>query len=110
MPDDRDNDEDGISISSEASALVTSGNQSLAEVLAEWNMEVRDFIILSFVADQGPIASRNLARMIGIDLQMANQSVALLASAGFIEADGTLDRLRVTKTGERLAQEMLQQI
>lgn len=110
IADDRDSVGDGISISGEASALVTSGNASLAGVLAEWDMEVRDFIVLSFIADQGPIGCRSLGRMIGIDLQTTNKSVALLANAGFVEASGTLDRLRVTSAGERLAQEMLQQI
>lgn len=110
MPDGYGNGDDGISISGEASALVTSGSPSLAGVLAKLNLEVRDFIVLSFVADQGPIAESKLARMIGIDLQTVNKSVALLASAGLIQADGAIERLRVTEAGGELAQEMLQQI
>jgi DNA-binding MarR family transcriptional regulator len=110
MPDDSGTGEDGISISGEASALVTSESPTLAGMLAKLNLEVRDFIVLSFVADQGPIAGSNLARMIGIDVQTVNKSVALLASAGLIEADGAIERLRVTRAGGELAQAMLQQI
>ncbi len=69
MSDDNPKSDDAdISLSGRAIALAIVENDSLAMVLQESGMKLREFIVLSFVSDQGPLNIDRLARLIGIDL------------------------------------------
>lgn len=103
-------EEESISISREASALATSLSPSLAGIVARCNLEVRDFIVLSFIADQGAIDCESLARMTGLDLPMTTRSVQTLVNSGFVELEGTSGRFRVTAPGRDIAKKVMEQI
>jgi len=104
-----------ISISGNATALAIANNDSLASVLRESGMQMRDFIVLSFVSDQGPIAGKSLARLVAIDLESTLLCIRGLVDAGFLEvrddpSNPAENDVMATAQGNRVAQRILGQI
>lgn len=75
------------SISGRAAALYFSSDPSLAQLLTSHGIKVRDFILLSFLSDQGPLALAQLARLLSIDPSSVLKSVKRLAAAGLVIRD-----------------------
>ena len=54
-------------------------------------MELREFIVLSFVSDQGPINVVRLAKLIGLDLDTTSGCIGSLIDAGLLVSDVLAD-------------------
>ncbi len=68
MTDDkRDDKTAGNSISGRSAALYFEQDPSLASVLVSHGIRVRDFIMLSFLSDQGPMSVTQLSHAVGIE-------------------------------------------
>jgi DNA-binding MarR family transcriptional regulator len=72
------------SISEQSASLFVSQDDSLAALLLEHGIRVRDFVILSFLADQGSMCIVQLARVIGIEPIRIIESLQRLAAAGLV--------------------------
>ncbi len=115
MSDDNPKSDDlDISLSGQAIALAVPENDSLAMVLQESGMELREFIVLSFVSDQGPLNIDRLARLIGIDLDTTSHCIRRLVNAGLLAidvlADATESDVVATDLGNRIARKILSQL
>ncbi len=107
--------EASISISGNATALAIANNDALASVLLDSGMQMRDFIVLSFVSDQGPITAKCLARLVGIDLQSTLLCIRGLVDAGFLKKRKSLSipaeaDVIATELGDRVADRIIGQI
>ena len=60
-------DKNGDSISGMSAELFISKDDSLASLLLNHGIKVRDFILLSFLSDQGPMSVIRLARVVGLN-------------------------------------------
>ena len=111
--DPRNGDTD-ISIAGRAIALAVAQNDSLAAVLQASGMELRDFIVLSFVSDQGPIDTERLARLIGLDRDTTLRCIERLIAAGLVVSDVFADAVSgdvvTTDDGNRLAKKISSQL
>ena len=58
---------DDDSISGLSAAYFISKDDSLASLLLNHGIKVRDFILLSFLSDQGPLNIARLARIAGLE-------------------------------------------
>ena len=52
------------SISGGSAALYLSRDPSIAQLLVSYGVTVRDFILVSFLSDQGPLSVNQLARIV----------------------------------------------
>ena len=111
---DPKSDDEDISLSGRAIALAVAENDSLGTVLHESGMELREFIVLSFVSDQGPINVVRLARLIGIDLNTTSPCIDRLINAGLLVsdvlADATESDVVATDLGNLVAEKILSQL
>lgn len=111
---DPKSDDADISLTGRAIALAVAENDSLAEVLQTSGMELRDFIVLSFVSDQGPIDTERLARLIGLDRDTTLRCIEGLINVGLLVSDVFADAVSgdvvTTDDGNRLAKEILSQL
>ncbi len=80
-------DTSDISLSGQAIALAVSDNDSLAAALAESGMKMRDFIVLSFVSDQGSITTSHIGRLVGLDMPTTMSCIGRLTEAGLVYSD-----------------------
>jgi DNA-binding MarR family transcriptional regulator len=107
-------DDEDISLTGRAIALAVAENDSLGEVLQESGMEMPEFIVLSFVSDQGPISCVRLARLIGLDLDATSRCISRLTNAGLLVsdvlADPTESDVVATDPGNRIAEKLLSQL
>ena len=60
-------------------------DDSLAELIHKNCIEVRDFIILSFVCDQGELVAEQIAQMLGISLSKTRYCIDRLIEANLIQ-------------------------
>ena len=77
----------GISISGRSAALYFKHDPSLAALLVSHGIRVRDFIMLSFLADQGPMSVTQLSRAISIEPETLLNGMKRLSAAGLIVWD-----------------------
>ncbi len=88
MTDDkRDDKTAGNSISGRSAALYFEQDPSLASVLVSHGIRVRDFIMLSFLSDQGPMSVTQLSHAVGIEPEILSNGMARLSAAGLIVRD-----------------------
>lgn len=77
-------------------------------------MELREFIVLSFVSDQGPLNTRRLARPIGLDIDMTSRCTRTLVNAGLLRnsvfANTTENIVFATNLGSLVAKKLLDQL
>jgi len=59
-------------------------DDSLASLLLNRGIHVRDFIVLSFLSDQGPMSTSQLARVVGIEPEKVLLSSKRLSAAGLV--------------------------
>lgn len=115
MSDDNPkSDDENISLSGRAIALAIAEYDSLGAILQESGMEMREFIVLSFVSDQGPINVVRLAKLIGIDLDTTSRCIGRLINAGLLVGDvlavATESDVVATDLGNLVAEKILSQL
>lgn len=104
------------SISGASAALFFANDDSLASLLLNHGIKVRDFILLSFLSDQGPLSILRLARVVGIEPEMILRSLRRLSAANLVvrEPMSTEDPFesvaRLTTRGEDIAGRISEQI
>jgi len=72
------------SISGMSAALFVTKDDSLASLLLNHGIKVRDFILLSFLCDQGPMSILRLARVVGVEPEKTLRALRRLSSANLI--------------------------
>jgi len=106
--DDKSNKDDD-SISGQSAAFFISKDDSLASLVLNHGIKVRDFIMLSFLSDQGPMSVVRLARVVGIEPEKTLRGLRRLSAANLVlrEPASTEDELesiaRLTSRGEEIA-------
>lgn len=111
-----DSDKNGNSIAGNSASHFVTGDDSLASLLLNHNIEVRDFIVLSFLSDQGSMSILRLSRVVGIEPQKALESIKRLAVASLVlrtptESDAVYESAaRLTARGERIASKISTQL
>ena len=113
--DDRPPDNDD-SISGASANLFFAKDDSLAALLLNHGIKVRDFILLSFLSDQGPMSILRLARVVGIEPAMTLRSLRRLSAASLVlrepvSTGNKFDSIaRLTSRGEDIAGRISEQI
>ena len=101
------------SICEEALERFSKSDDSLAELIEENHIEVRDFMILSFVCDQNELAVEQLMRVLGLSRSTVVRCVERLQTAGLIrysqvgETAEASDRVSPTAPGRTITQRIL---
>ena len=84
----------------------TSLDDSVAEMIKKNCVEVRDFIILSFVYDQNELDVRQIARILGLSRTKTRVCVDRLIEANLVEYTDTQSTdsspIRLTQTGQQV--------
>ena len=75
---------EAMSVADCPAALFISEDPSLASTLISHGIRVRDFLLLSLLADQGPMSIAQLSRSLRIEPERVANSLKLLADAGFL--------------------------
>lgn len=75
------------SISEQSAALFVTQDGSLASLLLKHGIKVRDFVLLSFLADTGPMTVLQLARITGNEPERVARSLKRLSAAGLLLRD-----------------------
>ena len=97
------------SISGGSAAMYFAHDPSLADLLNAHGIGVRDFMLVSFLSDQGPLTIRRLAGILSIDSAEVVASARRLASAGLVFNDqlgdekGSASIIRLTPQGLEIA-------
>ena len=97
------------SISGRSAALYFSHDSSIAPLLVSHGIKVRDFILVSFLSDQGPMTLLQLARIVSIDPRDLLKSVKRLTAAGLVMRDlvstdpNSESTVRLTSRGQDIA-------
>jgi DNA-binding MarR family transcriptional regulator len=109
-------DKNGDSISGMSAELFISKDDSLASLLLNHGIKVRDFILLSFLSDQGPMSVERLARVVGLGSDDTERGLKRLSNANLVIRDPMPreDRLesitKLTGRGEEIARRVANQI
>ena len=91
----------------------TQLDDSMADLIKKNSLDVREFIILSFVGDQGSLSTTQIAHILGLSQEKTGICIGRLIEAGLIQyKDGAKDadgkhQIQVTATGRRLTSRVL---
>jgi hypothetical protein len=113
LASDTKNDDLTTSICEAALTRFSESDDSLAGMIAQYAIEVRDFMLLSLLCDQESFDLDQLERAIGLDRESINQSIGRLDDAGLLSHNGfdpgivDLANVRTTVAGRVLAQRIL---
>jgi DNA-binding MarR family transcriptional regulator len=97
------------SISGMSAELFATKDDSLASLLLNHGIKVRDFILLSFLSDQGPMSVIRLARVVGIEPDKTDEGLRRLSAVNLVlrepaASNEKLDSVaRLTSRGEEIA-------
>ena len=93
-------DDASDSISGRSAALFVAEDPSVARLLSDHGIRVRDFILVSFLSDQGTLSIEQLARILCIRPDEVQNSIKRLTAAGLVVHEtAPLRSDRVTKVG-----------
>ena len=104
------------SISGMSAAHFITKDDSLASLLLNHGIKVRDFILLSFLSDQGSMSVARLARVAGIEPEGTLRGLKRLSAANLILREPTprnheLDSIaKLTGRGEEIAGRITDQL
>lgn len=104
------------SISGGSAVLYFSRDPSIAQLLVSYGVTMRDFILVSFLSDQGPLSVNQLARIVCIDPCDLQKSVTRLAIAGLVTRDpespnaAPSSNIRLTSHGQDIASRIEKQL
>jgi hypothetical protein len=113
VTDKRERASQSISICEEALYKFEVSDDSLAGVLRRHDISVRDFMLLSLVADQGCFEIEQLARALGLEKDAVKRCVRRLSAAALLGPDleapaGDVDsRVCASNMGKALARRIL---
>ena len=98
-----------------SSALYFPGDGDRPSILAQYGLNIRECIVLSFISDQGPMDVRQLSRVANLEPDMLLDSVDRLADAGFIarrtDARHSVDSFVIlTSRGQQIASSINEQL
>jgi len=91
-------------------------DNSLAELIRQASIEVRDFMLLSFVSDQGRLCSGQISQAFGFEPDETRSAIERLLKAQLIELDGFADNnredqcIRPTDNGRKVCQRILDDV
>ena len=80
----RNSRHDSPSIAGQSAANFIARDDSLAALLLHHGIKVRDFILLSFLSDQGPMSILRLSRVVGIEPAVALNSLKRLSAVNLV--------------------------
>jgi len=108
--DDNRNDPE-VSVSGRSAALYFANDPSVAQLLRRHGITIRDFILMSFLSDQGPLTVEQLARIVNIEPDSLLTSIRRLAAAELLVREppaagmrsGTEAVVRLTSRGQDIA-------
>jgi DNA-binding MarR family transcriptional regulator len=112
----RKSEHNNNSISGLSAEHFITKDDSLASLLLNHGIQVRDFILLSFLSDQGPMTAVRLARVVGIEPSLILEGIKRLSAANLLvrepsTTDDILDSVaRLTTRGEEIASRISDQI
>lgn len=101
--------EKSTSIAGQSAAHFIAMDDSLASLLLNHGIRVRDFILLSFLSDQGPMSVLRLSRVVGIEPDKTLKSLKRLSAANLVFREPTPSTethesvARLTSRGEYVA-------
>ncbi len=104
------------SIAGQSAAHSVALDESLASLLVNHGIVVRDFILLSFLSDQGPMSILRLSRTVGIEPSAALRSLKRLSAASLLVRDPAPQDeefesiARLTMRGEEIARKIVAQL
>jgi len=105
------------SIAGQSAAHYIAKDDSLAALLLNHGIKVRDFILLSFLSDQGPMSILRLSRAVGVEPNVTLLSLRRLSAANLVLRDPGPNEeeeyeaiARLTMRGEAIAQKIVSQI
>lgn len=104
------------SIAGQSAAHFVALDDSLASLLVNHGIVVRDFILLSFLSDQGPMSICRLSRMVGVEPGQVLRSLKRLSAASLLvrdpapESDEYESVARLTMRGEEIARKIISQL
>lgn len=75
------------SIAEQSASLFVTQDDSLAALLVKHDIKVRDFVLISYLHDQGSMRIVDLSRAVGIEPGYVTQSLMRLAAAGLVLRD-----------------------
>ena len=114
--DDSRNDDNEDSISGRSAALYFSQDSSIAQLLLSHGIKIRDFILVSFLSDQGPMTTHQLARIVSIEPDDLMKSLKRLGAAGLVVREPISNdpdkesTARLTSRGEEIARRINDQL
>ncbi len=104
------------SISGRSAALYFTHDPSIARLFIAYGIEMREFILVSFLSDQGPLSVDQLARILGIEPRGLQKSVNRLVTAGLVikepvsPGQDVTSTIRLTSRGEEVASRIDKQL
>lgn len=97
------------SIAGQSASYFIAKDDSLASLLLNHGIQIRDFILLSFLSDQGPMSVVRLSRVVGIDPGTTLRSLQRLSAVNLVLRDPATSAekyestARLTMRGEEIA-------
>jgi len=107
--DDQNENNSENSISSQSAAHYFSGDPSIAQLLLSHGIRVRDFMLVSFLFDQGPLSIDELAGIMDIEPSGLQECINRLVAVGLIVRDpespdpNSRSTVRLTGQGQDVA-------
>ena len=104
------------SIAGQSAAHFIAMDESLASLLLHHGIKVRDFILLSFLSDQGPMSVLRLSRTVCMKPKSTLRSLKRLSSANLVlrdpaPTDEKYDAVaKLTSRGEEIALKIVAQL
>ena len=108
--------DDSSSISSQSVASFVTKDDSLAKLLLHHKIEVRDFVLLSFVSNQGSLSIAQLARAVAIEPETILSCVKRLSAVGLVVREPldsnsyTESKVTLTSRGEEVSKRVSDQL
>jgi DNA-binding MarR family transcriptional regulator len=109
-------DDNDSSISGMSAAHFISKDDSLGSLLLNHGIRIRDFILLSFLSDQGSMSVDRLSRVAGIELGDTLEGLKRLSAANLVLREPTAKNdepksiARLTGRGEEIAGRIIEQL
>lgn len=101
-----------LSICKAALESYSLADDTLAELIKKASIEVRDFMLLSFVCDQDRLCADQISRAFGFEPDETRSAIERLLNAKLIELDGfgdhgqTVECVRPTTNGRKVTEQI----
>lgn len=112
----KDSEKEDASIAGQSAEHYIAMDDSLASLLLNHGIKVRDFILLSFLSDQGPMSILRLSRVVGIAPDETLSSLKRLSGVNLVirepapKAELYESIARLTTRGEEIAAKINSQL